>query len=68
TVAKTCDDGSEKNSTISKQVSVSAVPPPVADFTMNTTAGDPPFTIQFTDSSTNALNWSWQFGDGSTST
>ena len=42
---------------------------PVANFTANTTSGTAPLTVAFTDASTNApTSWSWNFGDGSTST
>jgi uncharacterized membrane protein len=41
----------------------------VAAFTANTTSGDAPLTVQFTDQSTNEpTGWSWAFGDGGTST
>ena len=40
-----------------------------ADFSANTTSGVAPLAVQFTDSSTNSPNaWSWDFGDGNTST
>jgi PKD repeat protein len=41
---------------------------PVANFTANATAGRTPFTVQFTDESTGATSYQWQFGDGATST
>jgi streptogramin lyase len=42
---------------------------PVADFTADVTSGDPPLEVVFTDLSTNAPTaWSWDFGDGETST
>jgi len=41
---------------------------PVANFTANATAGRTPFTVQFTDQSTGADGYQWQFGDGQTST
>ncbi|MBP1928094.1 PKD repeat protein [Methanolinea mesophila] len=50
---------------------ISAVsdPPPVADFTANTTSGTAPLTVGFTDTSLNLpAAWSWTFGDGSSST
>ncbi len=34
---------------------------PVADFTANITSGDNPLTVLFTDSSTNATEWYWDF-------
>jgi hypothetical protein len=41
----------------------------MADFTANTTSGDVPLTVHFTDLSTNApISWAWTFGDGGTST
>jgi len=44
------------------------VPPPVANFTANTTSGTMPLTVQFTDLSTNEpTSWAWDFqNDGST--
>jgi PKD repeat protein len=41
---------------------------PVANFTANATGGRTPFTVQFTDQSTGATEYQWQFGDGTTST
>jgi PKD repeat protein len=41
---------------------------PVANFTANVTAGRTPLTVQFTDQSTSATGYQWQFGDGQTST
>ncbi|OIO61221.1 MAG: hypothetical protein AUJ47_09790, partial [Candidatus Marinimicrobia bacterium CG1_02_48_14] len=45
---------------------------PIAGFTMDRSFGAPPLVIQFTDSSTgvdaNVVGWSWDFGDGQTST
>jgi parallel beta-helix repeat protein len=41
---------------------------PAANFTANATAGRTPFSVQFTDQSTGASGYQWQFGDGSTST
>ncbi|MFA5416668.1 MAG: PKD domain-containing protein, partial [Methanoregula sp.] len=42
---------------------------PVGAFTVNTTSGNAPLTVQFTDGSTiNPTAWSWDFGDNSTST
>ncbi len=42
--------------------------PPVADFNGSPTSGDAPLTVNFTDASTGATSWSWDFGDGGTST
>ena len=42
---------------------------PVADFTGTPTSGYSPLTVQFNDTSTGSpTSWSWNFGDGSTST
>ncbi|MDD3621012.1 MAG: PKD domain-containing protein [Methanofollis sp.] len=43
---------------------------PVADFLANVTSGEPPLTVQFTSQSTGTppLTYSWEFGDGETST
>ena len=42
--------------------------PPVADFTTNVSEGYAPLTVQFNDNSENAVSFSWDFGDGATST
>jgi PKD repeat protein len=42
--------------------------PPVASFTGSPTSGNIPLTVQFTDASTLASAWHWDFGDGGTST
>jgi FOG: PKD repeat len=41
---------------------------PVAAFTTSPTTGKHPLKVQFTDKSTDAYYWSWNFGDKSTST
>lgn len=41
---------------------------PVANFSSNVTSGFAPLSVQFTDLSTNATEWNWNFGDGSYST
>ncbi|MDD3915450.1 MAG: PKD domain-containing protein, partial [Bacteroidales bacterium] len=46
----------------------SFIPALVADFTANVTSGTTPLTVRFTDNSTGAESWSWDFGDGATST
>lgn len=44
--------------------------PPVASFTANKTMGNPPLSVQFTDTSSgeDIASWAWNFGDGTTST
>ncbi len=37
---------------------------PVADFTMDTVLSCPPVLINFQDSSSSAVSWEWNFGDG----
>lgn len=45
------------------------IPPPVASFSASTTTGIAPKSIAFTDTSTGDVSgWTWDFGDGSTST
>ena len=47
----------------------SAAQAPVADFSASPLSGVAPLTVQFTDLSTNSpTSWSWDFGDGATST
>ena len=41
---------------------------PIANFSINTTEGDAPLSVQFTDISQNSLSRSWEFGDGAIST
>ncbi len=41
---------------------------PIAGFVGSPTSGDYPLTVDFTDQSTNASSYSWDFGDGGTST
>jgi len=41
---------------------------PAADFSAASTEGCAPLTVQFSNNSTNAVSYSWSFGDDSTST
>lgn len=44
-------------------------PPPIAAFFADSTSGNTPLTVTFTDTSTgNPTSWLWDFGDGNTST
>jgi PKD repeat protein len=56
--------------TATKSVSLNVVVvAPVTNFTSNTTGGDNPLSVQFTDLSRNSPSgWSWTFGDSQTST
>ena len=57
------------NDTETKTNYITVPPTPSADFVGNPTKGDAPLTVQFNDNSTgNPTSWSWNFGDGSTST
>src|SRR5262249_51459354 len=47
---------------------VTNVLPPVAAFAATPTNGLKPLTVQFTNLSTGASSYSWDFGDGKTST
>lgn len=52
----------------SNHASVSIVSLPVAAFSGTPTSGDMPLTVLFTDASSDATSWSWDFGDGGNST
>ncbi|AKB78748.1 cell surface protein [Methanosarcina horonobensis HB-1 = JCM 15518] len=41
---------------------------PVANFSMSVTRGDAPLSVTFTDLSQYATSWTWDFGDGASST
>jgi PKD repeat protein len=41
---------------------------PIANFSSNVTSGTAPLSVQFTDLSENATDWTWDFGDGSSAT
>ncbi|HEY3363403.1 MAG TPA: PKD domain-containing protein [Methanosarcina sp.] len=59
---------SANGATASKFVTITVTQLPVADFSVNTTNGFAPLSVQFTDKSTGATGWNWNFGDGATST
>lgn len=53
----------------SSVINVSSAPAVVADFSSNITSGKVPLTVQFRDRSTgNPVAFSWDFGDGASST
>jgi len=53
----------------SNYVTVTAPPPPTADFAGSPTNGDAPLLVNFTDlSSGSPTSWNWSFGDGGSST
>jgi PKD repeat protein len=56
-----CNDIQTKNG----YVTVNAGP--TANFVGSPTSGTAPLSVNFTDQSTNATGWSWNFGDGGTS-
>ena len=61
--------GGQNTNTKTAYVVVSApVSPPVAGFEASPTSGTAPLNVQFTDQSTGAASWSWNFGDGAIST
>ena len=56
------------NNTATKTISATAAAP-VADFSASPTSGRAPLAVTFTNSSSgNVTSYSWNFGDGSTST
>ena len=68
TVNLTASNGNGTNSTFAT-ITVSEVPVlPVANFSTNVTSGYAPLSVQFNDSSENAIGWNWDFGDGVNST
>jgi PKD repeat protein len=52
-----------------RKIVTSPSSPPVAEFTATPRSGTPPLTVNFTDQSVGDItSWSWDFGDGGTST
>ncbi|NLV25689.1 MAG: PKD domain-containing protein [Methanomicrobiales archaeon] len=64
-ISLTIQDALGQNRTITKIGLVNVtrpIPPPTANFTMNSTTGTVPCTIRFTDLSTGDItNWTWEF-------
>ncbi|MDD3072026.1 MAG: NosD domain-containing protein, partial [Methanoculleus horonobensis] len=63
-----CDSGDVDARPLVQQTGGYTPAPPAADFTANVTSGDAPLAVAFTDASIGAASWSWEFGDGATST
>jgi PKD repeat protein len=64
TVSNSCGQA-----TASQTIIVTSCPVPQASFTADKNSGPVPLTVQFTDISTGSpTSWSWNFGDGVTST
>lgn len=67
-VTITADGAAGSPKTLTARLTVQP-PVPVASFTYDKAFGQPPLTVQFTDTSTNTpTSWLWTFGDGATST
>jgi len=68
-VILTASNGAGSGTSSLQTVTVTAAPviTPVADFTATATTGVAPLSVQFTDRSTNANGWLWNFGDTITS-
>lgn len=69
TVTLTATSGTWQD-TATRTAYITVVDPVEADFTADTTSGDAPLDVQFTNNSTAVgdVTWLWDFGDGSTST
>jgi PKD repeat protein len=65
TVRVTDANGDSVSKTVTIAVEGPENRPPVAAFSADITEGFAPLTVQFTDESTNAVSWDWNFGDGS---
>lgn len=65
TVTNACGNDGE---TKTNYITVNACAAPVANFVGSPLSGNAPLTVNFTDQSTNnPTSWSWNFGDGGTS-
>ncbi len=60
--------GGTNTLTLTNYIIVTNYPPPLADFLADITNGLTPLTVTFTNLSLNATQFSWDFGDGNTST
>ena len=68
TVTLTALDGNGNSDVYSQTITVSISAKPIADFTSTSPAVLPNTTVYFTNNSTNANSYNWDFGDGNTST
>jgi len=69
TLTATNDEGSNTTTKYGFILVSKAIGIPSASFTADSTTGDAPLTVQFTDSSSNTPTaWVWSFGDGESST
>ncbi len=59
--------GGANSLTRTNYILVANVPPPVADFVAAPTSGSAPLTVYFTNLSSAATSYDWDFGDGNTS-
>ena len=69
TVTLTVANSSGQTSSASHSIAVASPPPPVsAGFSASPTSGQAPLGVQFTDQSSGpVVSWSWDFGDGASS-
>ena len=69
TVTLTCTNADGSDSEVKNSLITIVTGAPTAAFTANTTTGQRPLTVTFTDSATNSpTSWKWAFGDGDFST
>jgi len=67
--AKLVATGSGGTASMSEVITIKTpIPSPVASFTWRTSNTNAPSTVVFTNTSTNATSYSWDFGDGNSST
>lgn len=69
TVTQIVSDAASCSDTLVQPNFVEVVAAPIADFSADTLIScEAPFQVNFSDLSTGAVSWSWDFGDGNTST
>lgn len=62
------DSAGNKEAVRSETYTIGPPAVPVADFTVSAISGNAPLSVNFSDLSTGATSWQWQFGDSATST